>query len=148
MAPLGVAVVRILSDHMRSQFQTELAMILLRKTLPVTLFLAIASASLVADERDNPQKAIEKANAAFTVAYGKGDAKLLAEMYTEKAQLFPPHQEVVDGRPAIEKFWKGVMDAGIVGVELKTTEVESFGDSIVESGKATLLGKDGAVLDK
>jgi ketosteroid isomerase-like protein len=62
-------------------------------------------------------------------------------MYTEKARLLPPNCQVVEGQKAIEEFWKGVMDSGIKKIELKTVEVESFGDTIVELGTATLYGK-------
>ncbi len=98
--------------------------------------------------KDDPLKAIEQANAAFAAAYAKGDPKAVAEMYTEKARLLPPNAKVVEGRKAIEEFWKGVMDAGIKAIELKTIEVESFGDTIVEQGTATLFGKDKLVVDR
>jgi uncharacterized protein (TIGR02246 family) len=93
-------------------------------------------------------KAIEQANAAFAAAYAKGDAKAVAEMYTEKARLLPPNSPVVEGRKAIEAFWKGAMTAGIKTFELKTVEVESSGDMLVEQGTATLFSTDGAVVDR
>ncbi len=114
----------------------------------ILLALGVYCDALNAAEKDDALKAIEEANATFAAAYEKGDAKAVSEMYTEMGQLFPPNSDIVEGRPAIEKFWKSVMAAGIVGVELKTIEVESFGDTIVESGRSTLLGKGSAILDK
>lgn len=92
-------------------------------------------------------KAIQQANADFGEAYAKSDPKAVAQMYTEKARLLPPNAKVVDGRNAIEKFWKGVMDAGIKTIELKTVEIELFGNTIVEQGTATLYGDDKVVVD-
>lgn len=125
--------------HMKNVIQLALISILL------SLFCrGVVGADPV---KEDPLKAIEEANAAFAAAYAKGNAKAVAEMYTEKARLLPPNAKVVEGRKAIEEFWKGVMDAGTKAIELKTVEVESFGDTILEQGTATLLGKDNVVLD-
>lgn len=124
------------------------------KSLSVTTAIALHLAmvftcgALKAAEKDDPRRAIEEANAAFAAAFGKGDAKGVAEMYTEGGQLLPPNEEIVAGRAAIEKFWRAAMAGGIVGLELTTTEIESFGDSIVELGKATVFGKGAEVLDQ
>lgn len=112
------------------------------------LLLGACCNRLSAAAEDSPPKVIEQANSQFAAAYNKGDAKAVAEMYTPMGQLFPPNSDIVEGRAAIQRFWQSVMDDGISRLELKTIEVEPFGDSIVESGRATLFGKDGAVLDR
>jgi uncharacterized protein (TIGR02246 family) len=114
----------------------------------VTFSLLLLEVSGSEVRNEDPLKAIEEANADFGRAYANGDPKAVAEMYTEKARLLPPNTNVIEGRKAIEHFWKGVMDAGIKAIELKTIEVESFGDTIVEQGTATLYGKDKAVVDR
>ena len=91
---------------------------------------------------------IMSANAEFSAAFKKGDAKALSEMYTEKGRLLPPNSEMVEGRPAIEKFWQVVLAQGPTGIELETLEVESFGETAVESGRATVYGNDGEVADE
>ena len=110
------------------------------------LALSLLGAS-AAGPRD-PRTAIEAANAEFRAAYSRGDARAVAAMYTEGGQLYPPNERVVAGRAAIEGFWKAAMDSGVKGVELKTAEVESLGDSAVEAGTYTLYGKDGTTLDR
>lgn len=112
------------------------------------LLLVSVTCCAWAAEADGPALAIEKANAAFAAAFAKGDAKAVAEMYTDTAQLFPPNAEIVGGRTDIEQFWKTVMAAGIARVELATLEVDPLGDTIVETGKATLFDKAGMVLDR
>jgi uncharacterized protein (TIGR02246 family) len=103
---------------------------------------------VVAADPGDPRRAIEAANAKFGAAYGRGDARAVAAMYTEGGQLYPPNENVVAGRAAIEAFWKAAMDTGAKGVELKTAEVEGLGDSAVEAGNYTLYGKDGTTVDR
>jgi uncharacterized protein (TIGR02246 family) len=93
------------------------------------------------------RREIEHANAAFSAAFVAGDAAAVAGMYTEAARLLPPNGPIVDGRDAIERFWEGAMASGIKGVDLKTSEVEAFGDTAIESGAATLYAEHGVVAD-
>lgn len=99
-------------------------------------------------QREDPLKAIEQANAQFSAAYAKGDPKAVAKMYTETGRLLPPNAPVLEGWKAIEEFWRGAMESGVKTIDLKTVEVESFGNTIIEQGTATLFGKDDVVLDK
>lgn len=91
---------------------------------------------------------IERANAAFADAYARGDAAAIAGMYTDEARLLPPHGEAVGGRGAIERFWKGAMGSGIEGLDLRTAEVESFGDTVVELGAVSLFGANRQPVDE
>jgi uncharacterized protein (TIGR02246 family) len=95
-----------------------------------------------------PREGIEAANVEFAAALRRSDAGAVAAMYTERGQLFPPNEKIVEGRAAIEKYWKAAMNSGIKAIELKTTEVESLGDSAVEVGSYTVYGKDGAAIDR
>ena len=95
--------------------------------------------------RSGPREGIEAANAA---AYARRDAGAVAAMYTERGQLFPPNEKIVEGRAAIERYWKASMNSGIKAIELKTTEVEALGESAVEVGSYTVYGKDGAAIDR
>lgn len=99
------------------------------------------------ESEGDPRQDIERANSAFSAAYAGGDASALAGMYTDEAKLFPPHGQIVDGREAIQRFWKAAMDSGIKNLNLKTAEVESLGDTVVEAGTATLFGADNKVVD-
>jgi uncharacterized protein (TIGR02246 family) len=112
-----------------------------------TSFLVALSLPAAA-ETPGPREAIEAANSEFSAAYRRGDVRAVAAFYTERGQLFPPHAKLVSGRPAIEEFWKAAMDSGAKSVELKTREVDAFGDSAVESGTYTLSGKNGEPLDR
>jgi uncharacterized protein (TIGR02246 family) len=98
--------------------------------------------------RADARQSIEAANAAFAAAYSQRDTAAVAAMYTAGGQLLAPNEKVIEGRPAIEKYWKGAMDAGVKSVKLDSTEVESLGDSAFEVGSYTLFGTNGAAIDK
>jgi uncharacterized protein (TIGR02246 family) len=95
----------------------------------------------------DPRADIERANADLGAALAAGNAAGVAALYTDGARLLPPNHAPVDGRDAIEKFWQGVIDSGVKALTLKTAEVESFGETAVESGSATLYSPVGTVLE-
>ena len=95
----------------------------------------------------NVRSAIEAANSQFVAAFAKGDVAKIASMYTADAQAFPPNSDVVRGRAAIQKFWQGVVDAGIKSATLTTLEVEARGDWAHEVGTYTMSVEGGKQAD-
>ena len=91
---------------------------------------------------------IEKQNAAFVAALGKGDTAALAKLYSADAQAFPPNQEVVTGPAAIQKMWEGAISMGVKSAKLETTEVEAHGNMAHETGTYVMMGADGKTLDR
>lgn len=91
---------------------------------------------------------IEAANQRFTSAFARGDTAGLAACYGAEGQVLPPNGEVVQGRAAIEGFWRMVLDAGISEVRLETAEVEGDGGSAYEVGRYTLTAGGGQVADR
>jgi uncharacterized protein (TIGR02246 family) len=89
---------------------------------------------------ETAKEAIEAANQQFEAAFNKGDTTALAGLYTSDAALLPPTEARVDGRPAIELYWKGLVDAGFKELMLKTQEVTETTDGAVEFGRYTLAG--------
>jgi uncharacterized protein (TIGR02246 family) len=97
----------------------------------------------------NVRAAIEAANKKYFIdAAPKGDAALLAGVYTDDAVAYPANSEPVRGRAALQAMWKSVFEAGIAGFELKTEEVESAGDLAWETGTYAMKLKDGKVADR
>ena len=82
--------------------------------------------------------AIEAANAQFSDAFARGDAKALAAMYTSDAIAFPPDSDMVDGNEAIGEFWKATRDSGVQTAALTTVDVGRSGDVAYEVGKVSL----------
>jgi uncharacterized protein (TIGR02246 family) len=101
-----------------------------------------------ASDNDEALKAVKAANAAFAGALAEGDARAIAELYTEDARLLPPNAQVVQGRKAVERFWKEAIASGVVGIDLITVEVDVFNDTLVEQGRSRIFGKAKSVIDE
>jgi uncharacterized protein (TIGR02246 family) len=117
-----------------------------RSHLLIALGIVLAAVSAVA-QTPGPRAAIEAANARFSADFAKGDAAAVASHYTVAGQVFPPNGDVVKGREAIAKFWKGAMDAGVTGVKLMVVEAEAHGGTAHEVGTYVLTGEGGKTLD-
>jgi uncharacterized protein (TIGR02246 family) len=96
----------------------------------------------------NARTEIEAVNKQFAAAVSRGDATAVGALYSGKAQVFAPNAPVVAGRTAIEAMWKGVFGAGIAGASLTSTEVETHGETAIESGTYEMTLKDGKVADR
>lgn len=69
----------------------------------------------------------------------KGDFGALERVYTKNARALPPGAETVCGRDNIQAFWKqAVAGMGITAVKLSTVDVQTFGDTLIEEGRAEL----------
>ena len=71
---------------------------------------------------------IEKARQQYLEALNAGDADVLARMSAERAILLPPNAEMIEGREAIEKYWRSVFAAGLKDVSARTVRVDEYGD--------------------
>jgi uncharacterized protein (TIGR02246 family) len=94
------------------------------------------------------RSAIEQANEEFMATYRRGDARGMAELYTEDGQMLPPNSDFVTGRPALQAMFQGLMDAGVREIRLHTGEVEQHGDAAYEVSRATLVADGEQVLDE
>ena len=109
--------------------------------------LALAFAAMLATQTlaASTHDAFNATNASFAAALNRGDAAEAATFYAEDAAVFPPKSLRIDGRPGIEAYWKGAIDAGVTDVSLKAVEVTEAGDFAFEAGEASLSapGVDG-----
>jgi uncharacterized protein (TIGR02246 family) len=96
---------------------------------------------------DDVKAAIEAGNVKMEKDYAAGDAKAIAEAYTEDGVMLPPDATVVKGREAVAKLWQSWIDDGLKNLKLKTTEVEVSGDLAYEIGDFSLdvPGEDGSM---
>ena len=108
------------------------------------LALALICLAFAAPARaDDVREAVEAGNRAFVTAFLRGDAKAVANLYTEEAQVIAPGSPAVSGRPAIAAFWQETIDSGVQDITLETVEVESAGDLAFEAGTVRLSAQDG-----
>jgi ketosteroid isomerase-like protein len=109
----------------------------------VAIAMASGSPSLFA-QTGTARAAIDAGNAKFSAAFAAGSAADLAAMYTADAMAFPPDSDVVRGQAAIQRLWQGLIDSGMKGIALTTTDLEVSGDTAVETGTAVLTDGSGA----
>ena len=84
------------------------------------------------------REAIEAANAKFSEAFGRGDEKALAALYTSDAIAFPPDGEMIRGNEAIGKFWQATRKGGTRSATLTTIDVGRSGALAYEVGTVSL----------
>jgi uncharacterized protein (TIGR02246 family) len=118
-------------------------MVSTRTVVLCALVAAISSAAYAGSKGKDEgvreaRAAIEAANAKFSEAFARGDAKALAAMYTPDAIAFPPDSEMIHGNEAIGNFWKATRDNGVQSATLTTVDVGRSGDVAYEVGKVSL----------
>ena len=118
-------------------------MVSTRTVVLCALVAAISSAAYAGSKPKDEgvreaRAAIEAANAKFSEAFARGDAKALAAMYTPDAIAFPPDSEMIRGNEAIGTFWKTTRDSGVTSATLTTVDVGRSGDVAYEVGKVSL----------
>ncbi len=91
------------------------------------------------------QDAIEDAVAGFVRAFNQGDAAGIASHYTEDAAVLPPDAVRIDGRAAIEQFWKGAIAGGLSNLVVRPTEIDSRANIAYDVGTFSfrVRGADG-----
>jgi uncharacterized protein (TIGR02246 family) len=113
----------------------------------IAVVVVLAGCATMAPSQADVRSAIEANNKRWAEALGRGDAAGIAALYTSNAQVLPANGNVVNGQPAIEKFWQGAINSGFKAVTLTTLEVDACGDTAYEVGKYTVPGEGGKVLD-
>jgi ketosteroid isomerase-like protein len=93
------------------------------------------------------REAVDAGNRAFIAALLRGDARAVADLYTENAQVIAPSAPVARGRSAVAAAWQKSIDAGVKDLSLDTADVESAGDLACETGIVRLVAKDGGVTE-
>ena len=81
---------------------------------------------------------IDRSRLAFASALRSGDAEAAAAIYEDDATLLAPAADVLHGRPAIERFWRTGVEAGIEEVELAVLELQLQGPVAFEVGRYVL----------
>lgn len=90
---------------------------------------------------------IEAVDRQFEAEMRARNASGLAAIYTAAGQALPPNSATVSGHTDIAAFWQGAIDMGIAEVELKTLELEEFGDTAIQVGHFALKTAEGTLAD-
>jgi len=97
-------------------------------------------------ESSASQYELGQMNRDFAAALIAKDAKAAAALYSEDATLIPPGEPLVQGREAIEEYWRGAIESGGVrDVSVETYDARSSGWLGYEAGTFMLTsnGPDG-----
>ena len=81
---------------------------------------------------------IKKSNAKFCNAFAEHDIEKVTALIADDAWFLPPNSEALIGKDAVCAAYKGMMDSGVTGVTLTSTDVEQFGDTANEFGEYTI----------
>lgn len=81
--------------------------------------------------------AIVAAARAFSAAYMQGDAAAMAAMYTDDAAIFPEGTAVIEGRPAIERYWTLPAGRRVTNHVLTPDHIELHDDIALDYGRFT-----------
>ncbi len=104
--------------------------------LVLTLF-AMAQAQVSAQTRAGEGMAMSQS------LMGTIDLKQLPELiklYALDAVLLPPDGQRIEGREAIEKYWRGFLETRVPVLTLKAMSARSSGDMAYESGSVAFSG--------
>ncbi len=98
----------------------------------------------LAKEKQELQKSFNGVMAALD----GGDAKAVANFYTEDGVFMPHNSQIFTGRAEIEKAFEGFIAGGFTDLDVESTWAEGCGDFLLDTeqwtlsnGKDTLIGK-------
>lgn len=78
-------------------------------------------------------------NGRFSAALISGDGSEAGAVYAEDALLLPPIGDVIGGRAAIERFWRGGIEIGLLAVEREGLGCGGSGPVLYEHGRYRML---------
>jgi ketosteroid isomerase-like protein len=81
---------------------------------------------------------IAGSRSAFASALSRGDSRGASALYTEDARLLPPAAELVQGRAAIEAFWRAGIEVGIAHADYEALELHRQNGLAYEVGRYAL----------
>ncbi len=96
---------------------------------------------------DDLKATIMAADAAWSAAFAKGDAKAVAAIYSVDGQILAEGSDPVKGTADLTKFIQGVFDEGASSVALTTLEVVGQGRYATEVGSYVMKDKAGKEID-
>src|SRR5262249_27445073 len=99
------------------------------------------------EDATNARSAIDAANHQLMDAFSRGDAAGIATLYAEDGQLLSPGNQPIQGRTAIEKYWRGVLTLPVKGFQITTVDLTAHDDDAAEVGRYAIIGNDGRELD-
>jgi uncharacterized protein (TIGR02246 family) len=96
----------------------------------IVVMLAFAPAAIAQDQPD-----IEENRQAYAAAFNAANAEELAQIFSDDAVLLPPDSERVEGRSAIEEYFRGMFeDMQASDIEIEGAEMMQMGAEYLDIG--------------
>lgn len=94
---------------------------------------------------DAVAQAMRRTNELFcNEVIAKGNLNAIADVYSQNARILPPGAPMMQGREAIQAFWKAAAEMlQPQSATLTTLEAEMCGDTVVEIGRANIRQANG-----
>lgn len=81
---------------------------------------------------------VQTINEEFGKAVANNDVRELLDFYDDNARVLPPNSPLLQGKPAIGDFFRGLLEAGVTSLELDSIEVLEAGDILIDVGRYRL----------
>ena len=107
---------------------------------------AAPAAPAVARLSDRPEdeKAIKQVAETFTRAFNAGDAKAVAALYTDDAELIDEYGERIQGRPAIQDFYSALFNERKgATIEISLASLRFLGPDVAKENGQTRVNPSG-----
>lgn len=122
----------------------------MKNVVAISLFVLLAGCTSGNPNSDinsgDAEKFINRSNANFVAAAGRGDVDAMMKMYADDAVLLPPNEPIRRGSKSLREFWSGFLGLGKVDVTLVADDVMQSCDMATEIGtyKLSIAPPNGA----
>jgi uncharacterized protein (TIGR02246 family) len=93
------------------------------------------------------EEAIQAVNRKLESEFAAGNAKGMAECYTEDGQLLPTGSEPITGRAGIAEFWGSIIKLGMTRLNLEAVEIDPQGATVIEQGRYSVFRHGDSPMD-
>lgn len=91
---------------------------------------------------------VRAATARLVAALARGDAPAAGALYVDRGRLLAPTAELIEGRAAIEAYWRTGIAVGLSRLVLAAETIELDRSEAIEIGRYELVVGDGAETGK
>lgn len=97
---------------------------------------------------EKEKKELQKSFKGVMQALASGDAKAVANYYTEDGVFMPHNNKIFTGRDEIEKAFVGFIEGGFTQLDVESTWAEGCGDYLLDTEKWTLSNGQDTLIGK
>jgi len=111
------------------------------QTVITTLFVVFSSFSY-AETVVEDQKLAEKLNQSWNTLFNSGDAKAVAQLYSDTAILSPGNGQVLKGQREVEMLFQSYVDGGVHSHAIEVVDSYREGNTLYQVSNWSALGRE------